>query len=102
MNKSAQRVLSGRGFNQLVFVVVPAFGCELRSFIQGCFWVGSQEGQFFCQAQLAVHCTAAVRFSFANDGPFYDWNEILFEFPNKFESSIWCVLDEVLKLYLWL
>ena len=68
MNKSTQRgVLSGRDFNQLVFIVVPAFGYELRSFVQGRIWIGLQDGQFFCQAQLAVHSAAAVWFSFAND-----------------------------------
>ena len=86
MNKSIQRrVLSGRDFNQLVFVAVPAFGYELRSFIQGHIWVRLQDGQFFCQAQLAVYCAAVVWFSFANDGPFYDRNVILiFESPSKF------------------
>ena len=76
MNKSTQRgVLSGRDFNQLVlFVAVPAFGYELRSFIQGRIRVGPQDGQFYCQAQLAVRCAAAVWFNFANDGPFYDQN----------------------------
>ena len=85
MNKSTQRrVLLGRDLNQLVFVAVPVFGYELRSFIQGRLWVGPQDGQFFCQAQLAVHSAAAVRFSFANDGPFYDRNATLtFESPNK-------------------
>ena len=47
---------------------MPAFGHELRSFIQGRVWVGAQDGQFFCSAQLAVDCAAAVRFGFANDG----------------------------------
>ena len=57
MNKSTQRrFLSGKDFNQLVFVAVPAFDSELRSFIQGRIWVGPQDGQFFCQAQLAVRC----------------------------------------------
>ena len=59
MNKSTQKgVLSERDFNQLVFVAVPAFGYELRSFIQGRIWVGPQNSQFFCQTQLAVHCAA--------------------------------------------
>ena len=85
MNKSTQRkVSSGRNFNQLVFVAVPAFGYELRSFIQGRIWVGPQDGQFFYQAQLAVRCATAVRFSFANDRPFYDRNvTFIFESPNK-------------------
>ena len=84
MNKSTQReILSGRDFNQLVFVAVPAFGYELRFFIQGRIWIGPQDGQFFCQAQLAVHCAAAACFSFANDGPFYDRNvTIIFDSPN--------------------
>ena len=52
MNKTTQRkVLSGRDFNQLVFVAVPAFGYELRSFIEGRIWIGPQDGQFFCRAQ---------------------------------------------------
>ena len=89
MNKSTQESKKGflfkRNFNQLVFVAVPAaFGHELRSFIEGRVWVGQQDGQFFCQAQLAVHCATAVRFSFANDRPFYDRNVTLtFESPNK-------------------
>ena len=85
MYKSTQKgVLSGKDFNQLVFVAVPAFGYELRSFIQGRIWVGPQDGQFFCQAQLAMHCAAAVWFSFANDGPFNDRNvTLIFESPNK-------------------
>ena len=42
MNKSTQRrVLSGREFNQLVFVAVSAFGYELRSFIQHCNKIAS-------------------------------------------------------------
>ena len=78
MNKSTQRrVLSKRDFNQLVFVAVPAFGCELRSFIQRCIWVGPQDSQFFCQTQLAVHSAAAVLLGIANGGPFYDRNVIL-------------------------
>ena len=57
MNKSTQRkVLSERDFIQLVFVAVLAFGYKLRSFIQGRIWVGPQDGKFFCQAQLEVHC----------------------------------------------
>ena len=73
MNKSTQRrVLSEKDFNQLVFVAVPAFSYKLKSFIQGRIWVGPQDGQFFCQAKLAVHCATVVWFSFANDGPFYD------------------------------
>ena len=85
MNKSTQRrVLSGRHSNQLVFVAVPAFGYELRSFIQRCIWVGPQDSQFFCQAQLALHSAAAVRLGIANDGPFYDRNVTpIFELPNK-------------------
>ena len=56
MNKSTQRrALSRRDFNQLILIAVPAFGYELRSFIQPCIWVGPQDSQFFCQAQLAVH-----------------------------------------------
>ena len=48
MNISTQgRVLSERDFNQLVFIAVPAFGYELRSFIQDRIWVGPQNGQFF-------------------------------------------------------
>ena len=63
---------------------MPAIGYELRSFIQGRIWVGAKDGQFFCQAQLAVHCAAAVWCSFANDGPFYDRNvTLMFESPNK-------------------
>ena len=63
---------------------MPAFGYELRSFIQRCIWVGPLDSQFFCQAQLAVHSAASVRLGFANDGPFYDRNVILiFESPNK-------------------
>ena len=85
MNKSIQRrVLSGRDFNQLVFIAVPAFGYELRSFIQRCIWVCPQDSQFFCQAQLAVHSVAAVLLGIANDGPFYDRNvTLIFEWPNK-------------------
>ena len=85
MNKSTQRrALSEKDFNQLVFVEVTAFGYELRSFIQGHIWVNLQDGQFFCQAQLAVHCAVAVWFSFANDAPFYDQNVTLcFESPSK-------------------
>ena len=64
MNKSKQRrALSGRDFNQLIFIAVPTFDYELRSFIQRCIWVGPQDSQFFCQAQLAVHSAAAVRHS---------------------------------------
>ena len=38
MNKSTQRrVLLGKDFNQLAFVAVPAFGYELKSFIQSCY-----------------------------------------------------------------
>ena len=38
---------------------------------------------FFCQAQLAARCAAAVRFGFANDGPFYDRNvTLIFESPS--------------------
>ena len=104
MNKSTQRrILSGRDFNQLVFDAVPAFGNELRSFIQGRIWVGLQDGQFFCQAQLAVHCTAAVRFGFANDGPFYDRNVThIFESPKKFRKLCLMSLGRSLKLCLWL
>ena len=85
MNKSTQRrVVSGWDFNQLVFVAVPAFSYEFRSFIQSRIWVGLQDGQFFCQAQLAVHCATVVRFCFADDGPFYDRNvTLIFESPNK-------------------
>ena len=85
MNKSTQRrALSRRDFNQHVFTVVPAFGYELRSFIQHCIWVSPQDSQFFCQAQLAVHSAAAVRLGIANDGPFYDRNvTLIFESPNK-------------------
>ena len=85
MNKSKQtRALSGRDFNQLIFIAVPAFGYELRSFVQRCIWVGPQDSQFLCQAQLAVHSAAGVRFGIANDGPFYDWNvTLIFESPNK-------------------
>ena len=85
MNKSTQRrVLSGRDFNQLIFIAVPAFGYELRSFIQRCIWVDPQDSQFFCQAQLAVHSAAALRLGIANDGPFYDRNvTLIFESPNK-------------------
>ena len=72
MNKSTQgRVLSVRNFNQLVFVALPAFGHELRSFVQGRVWVGPQDDQFFCQAQLADRATA-IRFDSANDVPFND------------------------------
>ena len=85
MNNSTQRrVLSGRDFDQLIFIAVPAFGYELRSFIQRCIWVGPQDNQFFCQAQLAVHSATAVRLGIANDGPFYDRNvTLIFESPNK-------------------
>ena len=85
MNKSTQRrALSERDFNQLIFIAMPAFGYELRSFIQRCIWVGPQNSQFFCQAQLAVHSAAAVRLGIANDGPFYDRNvTLIFESPNK-------------------
>ena len=63
---------------------MPAFGYELRSFIQRCIWVASQDSQFFCQAQLAVHGAAAVRLGVANDGSFYDRNVILIlKSPNK-------------------
>ena len=72
MNKSTQRrVLSGKDFNRLVFIAMPAFGYELRSFIQLHIWVGAQDSQFLCQTQLAVHSAAAVRLGIANDGPFY-------------------------------
>ena len=68
MNKSTQRrPLSGRDFNKLILIAVPAFGYELRSFIQRCIWVGPQDSQFFCQGQLAVHSTAAVQLGIAND-----------------------------------
>ena len=85
MNKSTQRrALSGRDFNQLKFIAMPAFGYELRSFIQRCIWVGPQDSQFFCQTQLEVHSAAAVRLGIANDGPFYDRNvTLIFESPNK-------------------
>ena len=85
MNKSTQRrVVSGRDFNQLVFIAVPAFGYELRSFIQRCIWVGPQDSQVFCQAQLAVHSAAPVRLGIANDRPFYDRNvTLIFKSPNK-------------------
>ena len=85
MNKSTQRrALSGRNFNQLIFIAMPAFGYELRSFIQRCIWVGPQDSQFFCQAQLAVHSAAAVRLGVANNGPFYDRNvTLIFESLNK-------------------
>ena len=80
MNKSTQR----RDFNQLKFIAIPAFGYELRCFIQRCIWVGPQDSQFFCQAQLAVHSAAAVRLGIANDEPFYDRNvTLIFESPNK-------------------
>ena len=85
MNKSTQRrALSGRDFNQLIFIAVPTFGYKLRSFIQRCIWVGPQDSQFFCQAQLAVHSDIAIRLGIANDGPFYDRNvTLIFESPNK-------------------
>ena len=56
---------------------MPAFGYVLRSFIQRCIWIGPQDSQFFCQAQLAVHSAAALRLGIANDGLFYDRNVIL-------------------------
>ena len=67
MNKSIQKsfFLSGRDFNQFVFVAMSAFGYKLRSFIQGRIWVGPQDGQFFCQTQLAVHRAAAVAYGLA-------------------------------------
>ena len=85
MNKSTQRrALSGRDFNQLIFIAVPAFGYELRSFFQRCIWFGPQDSQIFCQAQLAVHSAAAVRLGIANAAPFYDRNvTLIFESPNK-------------------
>ena len=85
MNKSTQRrALSGRDFNQLIFIAMPAFGYELRSFIQRCIWVGPQDSQFFCQARLAGHSAAAVWLGLANDGPFYDRNvTLIFKSPNK-------------------
>ena len=85
MNKSThRRALSGRDFSQLKFIAMPAFGYELRSFIQRCIWVGPHDSQFFCQAQLAVHSAAAVRLGIANDGSFYDRNvTLIFESPNK-------------------
>ena len=107
INKSThRRVLSGRDFYQISFVRASgsetsitssmptsaiiydantsAFGYELRSFIQSRIWIGPQHGQFFCQAQSAVHCTAAIRFGFANHGPFYDRNvTLIFDLPNK-------------------
>ena len=85
MNKSTQRrALSGRDFNRLIFIAVLAFGYELRSFIQRCIWVGPQDSQFFCQAQLAVHGATIVGLGIANDGLFYDWNvTLIFESPNK-------------------
>ena len=98
MNKSTQRrALSGRDFNQFLFIAVPAFGYDLRSFIQRFIWVGPLDIQFFCQAQLAVHSAAAVRLGIANDGPFYDRNATLvFESPNKpRELCLVSFLDEV-------
>ena len=87
MNKSTQRrVLSGRINLYLLrclhlatssFVAVSGFGYELGSFLQDRIWVGPQDGQFFCKAQLAVHCAAAVPFGFANDGTFHDRNVTL-------------------------
>ena len=86
MNKSTQkRALSGGGGgNQVIFIAVPAFGYELRSFIQRCIWVGPPDSQFFCQAQLRVHSAAAVRLGISNDRPFYDRNvTLIFKSPNK-------------------
>ena len=58
--------------NELVFVAVPAFGYKFRSFVQGRAWVGLQNGQLFCLAQLAVQYASAARFVCAKDGPFND------------------------------
>ena len=90
MNISTQRrVLSERHFNQLVFVAVPAFSYELRSFIQGRIWVGPQNVQLFNQAYLAVHCAAVVRFGSANHGPFNDRNvTLILDCQTSFESSV--------------
>ena len=71
-NQTKKGFLSRRDFNKHVFVTVLAFCQEIRSFIQGRVWVSPQNGQFFCQAQSAVHCAATVGFGFANDEPFYD------------------------------
>ena len=102
MIKSTQRrVSSERDFDQLIFIAVPAFDYELRSFIQRCIWVGPQNSQFFCQAQLAVHNAAAVRLGFANDRPFYDRNvTLIFESPNKLREHCLVSLGQSLKLCL--
>ena len=82
---------------------MPAFGYELKSFIQSCIWVGPQDSQFFCQAQLAVHSAAAVRLGIANDGPFYDRNvTLIFESLNKPRELCLVSLERSFKACLWL
>ena len=102
MNKSTQRkVLIGRDFNQLVFIVVPAFDYELSSFIQRCIWVGRQDSQFFCQAQLAVHSAATVQLGIANHGSFYYRNvTLIFELPNKLRELCLVSLGQSFKALL--
>ena len=57
---------------------------SMGSNLQGRVRVGQQDGQFFYQVQLAVHCTAAVLFGFANNGPFNDQNVTqIFKARNK-------------------
>ena len=64
MNKSTQRrALSGRDFNQLKFIAVPAFGYELRSFIQRCIWVGLQIANF--SAKHSWQCIAPLLYGLA-------------------------------------
>ena len=53
-------------------MAVPAFGRKFRTFIETSVLVNLQDGQFFCQAQLTMYFTAALWFSFANDGPLTD------------------------------
>ena len=61
MSESTQRrVLSGRDFDQLVFVAVPAFGYELRSFIQRCIWVGPQDASFSAKHSWQCICGTCI------------------------------------------
>ena len=79
---------------------MPAFGHELRSFIQGRVWVGPRpvDVQCFCHAHLVKHCASAVWFGFANDEPFNGRNVtvILIRHQTSFGSSVWCHLDKVI------
>ena len=103
MNKSTQRrALSGRDLNQLIFIAMPAFGYELRSFIQRCcIWVGPQDSQFLLPSTVAVHSAAAVRLGIANNGPFYDRNvTLIFDSPNKLRELCLVSLGQSFKALL--